>query len=279
MNILQTDSVHGYKKLVLSIFLFGLASLLFAGCSEQPKKTDVKIVAHRGGITERPENTISAFKRSVESGADILEFDLRTSKDGQLFILHDKTLDRTTNGTGQATSFTMDELRKLDAGSWFDPSWAGERIPSFQEVLQWATDEEIVLLLDLKESGREFAEKVAGEVHKYGEEGKIIVGVHSPVQAREFGQLLSGSQQLGFISSPDEIPEFALAGVDVIRLWLYWLEEKPFLADQVRKTGAKLMINGTSGELDEVKLLKSFSPDWILINDPAQLIKSLRELR
>ena len=242
-------------------------------------KSDIKIVAHRGGKVERPENTISAYKRAVESGADILEIDVRISKDGQLFILHDKTLDRTTNGTGVAANYTMNELQKLDAGYWFTPSWSGEKIPSFQEALQWAAGEETMLLLDLKESGQYFAQKVTDEIQKYSNEDKIIVGVRSPDQARIFAKLLPGVKQLAFISSPNEIQEYALLGVDVMRLWLRWLKEEPSLAGQVRAAGVKLMVNGRLGGLDETKLLLSFAPDWILIDDPAQLNKSLHGLK
>ncbi len=241
-------------------------------------KSDIKIVAHRGGTMERPENTISAYKRAVESGADILEIDVRISKDGRLFILHDKTLDRTTNGTGIAANITMDELQKLDAGGWFSPSWSGERIPSFQEVLQWAAGEEIMLLLDLKESGPKFAQKVTDEIQRYGNKEKIIVGVRSPDQARIFAKLLPDVKKLAFMSSSNEIQEFAMLGVDVMRLWINWLKEEPSLADQVRATGVKLMVNGRLGGLAETKMLLSFSPDWILINAPAQLIESLHEL-
>lgn len=272
------DSACGAKTLFLGTFLLGVVLISCAGSTNQVTD-DIKIVAHRGGVIERPENTTSTFRRAVELGSDIIEIDLRTSRDGQLFILHDAMLDRTTNGSGLATDLTLDELQQLDAGSWFDPSYSEERIPSFKEVLEWATGEEVMLLLDLKESGREFAENVAGEVKEYGAEGKVVVGIRFPVQAQEFRKLLPRSRQLAFMDSKNDIEEYADAGVDVIRLWLHWLEEDPALVDRVRQTGTKLMINGTTGELQEAKNIMSYNPDWILIDDPAQLIESLRELR
>jgi len=77
------------KKVVLLIIIAGAFPILLSACSERQSESDIKIVAHRGAMSERPENTMSAFQRAVELGADIMEIDLRTSKDGQLFILHD----------------------------------------------------------------------------------------------------------------------------------------------------------------------------------------------
>ncbi|MCC5905241.1 MAG: glycerophosphodiester phosphodiesterase family protein [Balneolaceae bacterium] len=251
---------------------------LIISCGDEGVEQDVKIVAHRGAMEERPENTIAAFKRAHELGADIVEIDLYTSSDGHLFILHDTTLDRTTSAEGEATEFTLEELQLLDAGSWFGPEYTGERIPSFREVLEWATEENVVLLLDLKESGWEFAENVAGDVQAYGIEENMVVGVRSPEQAGEFRELLPNSRQLAFMGSPDDIEVYAEAGVDVLRLWLRWLDDDPSLADRVKATGRNLMINGTLGELEEARKIMSFEPDWILIDDVAQLMRSLENI-
>lgn len=263
------------KIVIDSLLIFSIVPLLLSGCDTETTESNIKIIAHRGGMAETPENTMAAFQRSVELGADILELDLRISSDGQLFILHDERLDRTIDSTGAATELTMNELRQLDAGSWFDSSYSEERIPSFQEVLAWATKEEVLLLLDLKESGQQYAEKVASDIRSHDMEEQTVIGVRSPDQASEFHELLPEAQQLAFIGSPDDIEDYAKAGVDVIRLWLRWLKEEPSLKDRVRKTGKKLMINGTDGELKETKTIMEFSPDWILIDDPAQLMESL----
>lgn len=258
------------------MFCFG--TLLYGACTNHATDEAIKIVAHRGGMADRPENTMAAFQRSVELGADILELDLRASIDGQLFILHDETLDRTTGETGIATDLMLKELQELDAGSWFGREYAGERIPSFREVLQWAAEEDVMLLLDLKETGREYAERVAGNVRDVGMQKNVVVGVRSLEQSGEFHSLLPDTRQLAFMGTSDQIEEYADAGVEVLRLWLHWLEEDPFLADRVHETGKKLMINGTDGHPEEVKRIMNFKPDWILIDDPLQLIKSLHEL-
>jgi len=237
-----------------------------------------KVIAHRGGTMKRPENTLSAYKNAVESGADMVEIDVRISSDGKLFILHDASVDRTTNGEGLAADLTMKELKALDAGSWFDPRYSGERIPSFQDVLVWAKAEGVVLLLDLKQLEETYSRRVAAEVNQYGAAENVVVGVRSADQAKLFRKLLPASRQLGFIPSPDDIEAYAAAEVDVIRLWLRWLENEPSLADRVRATGTQLMVNGTVGGLEEANVLMGFSPDWILIDDPAQLVESLNKV-
>ncbi len=258
-----------------SIFLISV----FVSCDMNSTDQSVKIVAHRGAMLERPENTMAAFERALEVGSDIIEVDIRTSRDGKLFVLHDATLDRTTNGSGLASELTMEELKELDAGSWFDEDYASEQIPPLREVLQWARYNDVPILLDLKESGTEFTGAVASEIETYGDVESNIIGVRSVEQALDFRNRIPDAPQLGFIRSPDRIEDFAQAGVDVIRLWLQrgWLDENPGLADRVRNSGKKLMINGSHGEPEEARKLMDFDPDWILIDDPLTLKESLQQ--
>ncbi|MBZ5752897.1 glycerophosphodiester phosphodiesterase [Metabacillus rhizolycopersici] len=93
-------------------------------------------VAHRGASAYAPENTISAFDKAVEMKADYIEIDVQRSKDGKLVIIHDTTVNRTTDGTGKVGELTFDQLRSLDAGSWKGEQFAGEQIPTFDEVLE-----------------------------------------------------------------------------------------------------------------------------------------------
>ena len=202
-------------------------------------------VAHRGAASERPENTLAAFQRAIDVGATATELDVQTSQDGKLFLLHDTTLDRTTSGKGKATELTLAKLKQLDAGSWFDPKYREERIPTLTEALKLCRGK-IDVLLDLKEQGESYAEQVAGEVRQFGDPKKTIVGVRSVEQAKLFRRLLPEARQLGLIPGPQAIPSFSQAGVEMIRLWPRWLEDKT-LVPQVKKAGVKLHLNGTTG--------------------------------
>ena len=94
-----------------------------------------EIMAHRGSRINRPENTLAAFEEAVRVGADGIELDVHLSQDGQVVVLHDETLDRTTDGSGFVHEWTLADLQQLDAGSWFDPAFAGQKIPALAEVL------------------------------------------------------------------------------------------------------------------------------------------------
>jgi glycerophosphoryl diester phosphodiesterase len=92
-------------------------------------------VAHRGASGYAPENTIAAFDKGVDMKSDYIEIDVQRSKDGELVIIHDTTVDRTTDGTGRVKELTFEQIRSLDAGSWKGEEFKGEKIPTFDEIL------------------------------------------------------------------------------------------------------------------------------------------------
>ena len=127
-----------------------------------------QIVGHRGLFKHAPENTLSNMRACLELRIGI-ELDVRRSKDRQLIVLHDATLDRTTSGTGKAADFTLAELKKLEAGSWFDPAFKDERIPTLDEVFALrAKYPEVagLIAVDLKEADTE--EDIVTLAQKYG---------------------------------------------------------------------------------------------------------------
>lgn len=96
------------------------------------------VIAHRGASGSAPENTMAAFNLAIVMDSDMIELDVQRTKDGHIVVIHDHTLKRTTNGTGQVRDFTLEEIQALDAGSWFgdEQAFAGERIPTLAEVLE-----------------------------------------------------------------------------------------------------------------------------------------------
>ena len=140
-----------FIKALLGLFLiffiiYGILHVLARPIPEHLyfKPDDFLVIAHRGGRSLGPENTIYTFKRAVELGADVLEMDLQTSSDGALVILHDREVDRTTNGKGAVDSLTLSELKKLDAGFRWSPNNSrsyplrnkGVTIPTLTEVFK-----------------------------------------------------------------------------------------------------------------------------------------------
>jgi glycerophosphoryl diester phosphodiesterase len=106
-------------------------------------------IAHRGASALAPENTMAAFEKAVELGADAIELDLHISRDGELVVIHDDTLDRTTDGHGSVYARSLQELKRLDAGRWFGERFAGQRIPTLTEVLDRFA-EKVLLALEVK---------------------------------------------------------------------------------------------------------------------------------
>src|SRR4051794_8309365 len=107
------------------------------------------ISAHRGFSAAAPENTLAALRAALAAGADVAEIDVQLSRDGVLVLMHDRTLERTTDGAGPLCERTVAELKRLDAGSWFAPAYRGEEVPTLAEVLAWSRGR-LGLLIELK---------------------------------------------------------------------------------------------------------------------------------
>ncbi|MCL5808906.1 MAG: glycerophosphodiester phosphodiesterase [Deltaproteobacteria bacterium] len=107
-----------------------------------PKSGDIRqgkypllVTAHRGFSGKAPENTLASFRAAIDAGSDMIELDVHLTRDNEVVVIHDDTLERTTTGQGKVADKTLAELKRLDAGLWFNPRFAGERIPTLAEVL------------------------------------------------------------------------------------------------------------------------------------------------
>src|SRR4051812_12594298 len=106
---------------------------------QKGKNKNPWVVGHRGAMGHAPENTMTSFEQAVMLGADMLEFDVRLTKDGVPIVVHDSNLDRTSNRSLNVADLNVKDLLELDAGSWFDLRFAGERIPRLATLLKWAS--------------------------------------------------------------------------------------------------------------------------------------------
>jgi glycerophosphoryl diester phosphodiesterase len=103
--------------------------------SQSLRRRKPAVVAHRGSSGTAPENTLSALRQALSSGAVMCEVDVHTTRDGQLVIMHDPDVSRTTNGEGRISEMDLADIRRLDAGSWFGPEFAGEPVPTLEEAI------------------------------------------------------------------------------------------------------------------------------------------------
>jgi glycerophosphoryl diester phosphodiesterase len=266
------------RQLVLPVTL-AIAALAPAHAADEHAKAAKnvrQVIAHRGSMSDRPENTLASLKRAIEIKAHASEVDVRTTKDGALVCMHDADVSRTTSGKGKVSELTLAEIRKLDAGSWFDKKFAGERVPTLREALAGAKGK-IAIMLDLVEDGDAYVRKIAAEVKAHGDPKRTVLGIRSVAQAKAFKKLLPDAQQIGLVPTTDSIDAFADAGVSAIRLWPKWLAEKKHV-ERVRARKLHLLIGAGKGTKDEVLPLLAHRPEILSADDPAALLRTLAEL-
>jgi glycerophosphoryl diester phosphodiesterase len=123
-------------------------------CIDLARFTRPLLIGHRGYPAKFPENTLAAFEGAMQAGCDMIELDVTLSRDRKVVVIHDDTLDRTTNGKGPVLERTLEEIKRLDAGSWFAPRFSAERIPELSEVME-LTAGRCMLNIEIKQSAFE----------------------------------------------------------------------------------------------------------------------------
>jgi len=134
-------------------------------------------IAHRGWSAAAPENTLAAFEMAVKAGADAVEMDVRSTLDGEIVVLHDSDMDRTTDLSGPVGGKTLAEVKSADAGAWFDGRFRGERVPTLEEALDLVNGS-AVAVVEIK--GRGIAEGVVRAIGRAGAHGYVVVKSFDP---------------------------------------------------------------------------------------------------
>ncbi len=170
-----------------------------ADCSEKVTTWDIApgsqrlplIIAHRGDLSRAPENTLPAFQRAWEAGADGVELDVRLTKDGQLVVFHDRNLDRTSNGTGPVNHCALAEIQSLDVGSWFAPEFRGETAPTLDEVFE-SLPRDYLINVEIKvvvRGMRQIAGLVAETIRRHARWNSTLVASFNPLALYHLRQL------------------------------------------------------------------------------------------
>jgi glycerophosphoryl diester phosphodiesterase len=240
----------------------------------------VMVIAHRGFSGAAPENTLAAFRKAIDIGSDMIELDIQLSKDGKIVVIHDETLGKTTNGRGKVVDHTLQELKKLDAGSKFRGDFSGERIPTLLEVLDLAKGR-VLVNIEIKNPshGRypitELADKALKEVKKAGMTDRVIFSSFNPVSL-ECIEKTEPRAWVAFLyhrpwSSPPEITggrEYRVLNLRNIHL----TREK---VGRIRKEGIKLNVYTVNSKA-ELKQFVNWEVDGIITNYPDRLIEILK---
>ncbi len=162
-----------------------------------------KIIAHRGYSGVSPENTLSAFVNAIDIGADMIELDVQLTSDGQVVVFHDNNLSRITGCEGVIADYSLEELKRMDAGIWFDPDFEGEKIPTLAEVLELVQGSDLSIYLELKDIGDVggFEEAVLNVVREYDMQDRCIMASFQYEYLRHFKELDESIQVLFITSS------------------------------------------------------------------------------
>jgi len=191
----------------------------------------VLVQGHRGAMGYAPENTLVSFAKGFEQGADLLELDIHLSSDGELIVMHDGDVSRTTDGQGHIKNMTLAEIKKLDAGVKFDARFRGERVPTLPEVFAWA-QHRIPLAVEIKGDPlpqRGIQEKLLALIRQFNMLDQVIVISFHHLAVKFIKELeprlATGILLTGQLADPVSAARAALA--DSVRpMWHYWTAEQ-----------------------------------------------------
>lgn len=135
----------------------------------------MRIVGHRGVMALSPENTLPSFQLAIDYELDGVETDVKMTKDGALVLIHDETVDRTTNGQGRVGDMTLEELKALDAGAYFAPQFKGVRIPLLSEFLELMQGQEMLLNIEIKDNSLDVLDKTIAMIDDHGLREHVVI--------------------------------------------------------------------------------------------------------
>jgi glycerophosphoryl diester phosphodiesterase len=229
------------------------------------------VFAHRGASAYAPENTLAAFELAVKQGAPAIEFDVKLTSDRQVVILHDQTLNRTTNGSGSVTKQPLAALRELDAGSWLSADFRGEKIPTLEEVFE-TMGKKVLMNIELTNYATPFdglAGEVAVLVQKHGLQECVIFSSFFPTNLVLVRRLLPS------VPRGQLIPRGNSGWWQRIAASFMLLDaEHPFItdvtADLVKRAHAKgrRVHVWTVNDPTDMRRLRSLKVDGIFTDDP-----------
>ena len=184
----------------------------------------VHICGHRGHCSGAPENTLAALQAATAAGATSCEIDLVLTRDDEILLAHDLTLDRTTDGRGLIASRTAAEIAALDAGGWFAPAFAGERMPSLRAVLAYAQPAGLGLVAEIKERRRipRLIERLAALLEETGAVDDVVLISFDHVDLRRAKEVIPGIRTEGITHArhADPVGLARAAGLDSLSIEL-----------------------------------------------------------
>ncbi len=239
---------------------------------EKQNLTMPLIIAHRGASVKAPENTLAAFELAFEMGADGVELDVMLSKDEQLVVIHDDTVDRTTNGSGRVSDFPLNILQGLDAGSVFSTAFCGEQLPSLAEVFE-RFGGKMLINVELKNYATPFdglTDKVVNLIQKYKLLNSVLLSSFNPLNLRRAKRRLP-EVRLGLLALSGKAGVLSRGTFGRIfpydALHPYYSDVNETLVNKIHSLGRQVNV-WTVDEPEELLRLYQLGVDGIITNDP-----------
>lgn len=232
------------------------------------------VIGHRGDAKNAPENTLISFKRAIEMGADGIELDVQMSKDGQLVVIHDERVDRTTDGIGFVKDFTLKEIKRLDAGIKFGKKFSGERIPALYEVFDLIGNRNFIVNIEIK-SGiviyPDIEEKLVEMVMDYNLQDRVVISSFNHYSIREVKKI-APELKIGLLYECGLVEPWHIANrMHAYSLHPFYFNIIPELVAGCKKNNVKLFPWTVDKKDDMERMIKS-GVDAIITNDPQTLI-------
>lgn len=238
------------------------------------------LLAHRGDLTHAPENTLPSFIQAIQKGADGIELDAKLTVDGHVIVIHDSTVNRTTNGSGKVATFTLDEIRNLDAGAWFDEKFTGTKVPLLEEVFESVGKDKMINieLTNYYSTPRDnLAVKVCELIKRHNNQSQILFSSYLTSNLKITAQILP------------EVPRGLLALPGPLGLWArsfgFMFGDFQALHPHITNTSREQMQRAhrlkrrvhvwTANTPEEVQRLKEWGADGIFTDDPATAVQAL----
>jgi len=237
--------------------------------------------AHRGASAYAPENTLAAFRLAKEQGAPAIEFDVKLSADGVPVIHHDPSLERTTNGSGPLSRQPLKELQKLDAGSWFGASFAGEPLPSLEDLFQ-TLGGQLFMNIELTNYASPFdglTTRVTQLVKRFGLQDSVMFSSFLPHNLMLAGHLLPGAPR-GQLALPGKAGDWQRLWGGMLTLQAdhpYSQDVTPERIEQAHRRGRRVHV-WTVNDPAEMRRLWKMGVDGVFTDDPLTAREVLNNL-
>lgn len=239
------------------------------------------LIAHRGGALEVPENTMVAFRHAIHIGMRFIELDVQMTRDGELVVIHDETLDRTTTGVGLVSGYTLDEVQQFDAGVKFGLQFAGEVVPTLREVLELCVENGVGVVIELKalELNPGMEERVAalvGEMWLRGAENLWCISFdHAAIKRM---RALDAALPLGYLYLPTT-ENFAQVD-DTVQAVCPYFElclQHPEQVERAHELG-KFVFVYTVNDAGDMRRLTHLGVDGMVTDRPTLLMEGLHQI-